>query len=1305
MARSGASRRKQTPNTMPSQKALSFAWMLSVLFGGFAFTQAHAESKEEKLSAPWPKDSYYKDYPLFHWYPDEKSTKPQSVYRFGPVGIGIDLTLPAFGMKVKNVEAGSPAEATGRIKAGQIIESINGQKLKDIDPRVFLGNMITQVEATDGKLKFVIKEKSDSKGEEVLVQIPVLGAYSKTWPLNCPKSDKIVRGEADYLEKHGNPLGALGIDQGLLFLLSTGEEKDLEVARDWVKQILAKTKNDDMSQMITWCIGFGAPALCEYYLRTGDGSVLPLIQKIATQASRIMYNGGWNHRTAVNFKYGHLNAAGVHAIKFLLLAKECGVNVDEYTLQTSLVHFFRFAGRGMVPYGNGLPEAGFVDNGKDGGLAFTMAAAASLTPEGENSIYAKARDASATKSFYNTSWMLHGHTGGGIGEVWRSSAMALVYDKQPTKFREFMDNRTWHLDLSRRYNGAITVLRDVDYSKGYDNEMWGAAYAMTYTVPRKTLRMTGAPPSKFSKKYQLPKRPWGTEADDAFYSLVPASDKNGKMQNVDAEKLATDASWPLLRKLCQAIVSDETLLTYARHPNYNVRQMAAGIIRGKSRDHLIIELLKNKDPRVRQAGVMVIASDTHGSSNIPKERLTAEMLDCLLKMIADPNESWWCVINALKAVSIADPKKLAPHVDLLLSMAASDEWWIQMAAINALTPFAADPKYCQKIVPRVAELAAKSTVGVSYQGIVDAVCKSSSPAVRKIGADSFNKAYESFPTKLKAPGGMDMQDAVNRLQGSLAGAVVSFPGGFDELYKISRRIMPEQALPYKDLYFKADSKSFGPELKKAIPKILLEDVVPEYIAKNMNKLKEESRWAVEQEGFHRGQMPVGSIDGLVALYREIDINDYDWRTLGPNRESIRWDYYSYDPAPPIKVESSGVVYMDKLGIALGKVGKLKSELAKRQASIEKLKVDFAKAKAALDKDKSPKNAQAFETVRKSSESIVAALKDMKEQINKATDEANQGFTVGTIPSGMQNWYSSDFDPKKAGWKNGLAPFANVGGKLSGVEHRCKGNLCGCGEMPNTLWDKQILLMRTTLQVQPLKADHRYRLLLGGNIHSHQGGPVLVYINGKAVHQQGGYGGRSREYCRGFFIDKEMAEEFKKGKVNIAIAAWKSDKAYLSACLQEMKIPPLSESDFQKALPRMPMMCAVWQELQDSEASTADPNEGLYRYDGKFVDNSAIRGNWKIVDQVESIEEFTGDIKKKILKLPFETISFNSQGKTSVQDYVWTGNILIALEKTEALAMTPKTINGKLYLFVESGGFGVKNPKGWQSPLFVMEKKQ
>ena len=87
--------------------------------------------------------AYYKVHPLFNPHPVEN--RNWTVSRFGPVGIGVDLVPPGFTMKVRNVEPGSPAE--GKLVAGQIIKSINGQVLKDIDPRLWMGQMIAKAEA------------------------------------------------------------------------------------------------------------------------------------------------------------------------------------------------------------------------------------------------------------------------------------------------------------------------------------------------------------------------------------------------------------------------------------------------------------------------------------------------------------------------------------------------------------------------------------------------------------------------------------------------------------------------------------------------------------------------------------------------------------------------------------------------------------------------------------------------------------------------------------------------------------------------------------------------------------------------------------------------------------------------------------------------------------------------------------------------------------------------------------------------------------------------------------------------------
>ena len=309
---------------------------------------------------------YYKEPPQFHMHPDPKGARYQ-LSRLGPVGIGLELIQPAFTMRITGVEAGSSAEATGKLKKGQIIESINGQTLKDVDPRVILGNLITEAEATDGALKMMVKDNPKAAAQEVIVTIPALGVYSDTWPMNCKKSEKIIRNFADFLARVDKPAWGAA-----LFLLSTGEQKDLDVVTRWFKNKLPANKKG-----YPWEIGYTGPAICEYYLRTGDESVLPAIKSMADHLKATIYNGSWAGRGGAPYRYmagGHMNAAGVHCVTFLLLAKECGVDVDEHTLQSSLKHFYRYSGHGNVAYGDGLPEGGYVDNGRTGGLAFAMAA-------------------------------------------------------------------------------------------------------------------------------------------------------------------------------------------------------------------------------------------------------------------------------------------------------------------------------------------------------------------------------------------------------------------------------------------------------------------------------------------------------------------------------------------------------------------------------------------------------------------------------------------------------------------------------------------------------------------------------------------------------------------------------------------------------------------------------------------------------------------------------------------------------------------------------------------------------------------
>ncbi|MBT8043836.1 MAG: DNA alkylation repair protein, partial [Verrucomicrobiae bacterium] len=838
-------------------------------------------------------DPYYKDEPQFHKWPDS-STPRYKIKRFGPIGVGLELRKPNFTMHIVNIEEGSPAAATGKLKKGQIIESVNGHVMKDEDPRVLLGNWITEAEAKGGIVKLMVKDDANAKAQEVVVKIPALGAFSKTWPVDCKKTDKLIRECADFIAANKDEC-SIGLNGSVLFLLSTGEEKDLEVVKGWMKKFVENYKKpEEGRETYPWFAGYGGPAFCEYYLRTGDKSVLPVIKDVADSLSRTIYNGSWMGRGAASYKYmggGHLNAAGLHAVTFLLLAKECGVDVDEHTLQTSLFHVYRFAGHGNVAYGDHLPESGFTANGKTEGLAFTMQAAANLHPDGERSVYAKARDICANKAFYNTSWLFHGHTGGGIGELWKGRSMGLVAEKRPESYRSFMNERRWMYELARTKEGLFGWVSDwnVGYaSTALEKGNWGSFIPMVYTLPRKALRLHGAPPTKYSHTYKIPDRPWGNEADELFLSLTPGEYAPGKRQDVSKELLPTHASKPVIALLGNSEVTDEVLLMYAHHFEQSIRTTAAGYINKHGRFHLIPQLLKSEDARARMTALSCINSRSKKSQGFPQEQLTPEIFELIGAMIDNPKESWWVTMGAMKAMKRAKPEQIAPHFDNMMKWLDHHDWWLRSAAMQGLTPLAADSQYYKPFLTKVAEVIAGSQRMGDFNPLdgITLQLEQADPKIQKLGMEILGKSYLKYPDELVEPGGQDLTKNIDLLLEGFAKDLALVPGGYDVIYELARKRNPDKALPHEKLFLGADPSMFGPELRKSIEPTIKNRLIPEYIEANRKSLEKEIA----------SRIPGRAIDGLVDLYKKAGINDYNWQLHGPARDKIVWDYITFDPA-------------------------------------------------------------------------------------------------------------------------------------------------------------------------------------------------------------------------------------------------------------------------------------------------------------------------------------------------------------------------------------------------------------------------
>jgi len=183
----------------------------------------------------------------------------------------------------------------------------------------------------------------------------------------------------------------------------------------------------------------------------------------------------------------------------------------------------------------------------------------------------------------------------------------------------------------------------------------------------------------------------------------------------------------------------------------------------------------------------------------------------------------------------------------------------------------------------------------------------------------------------------------------------------------------------------------------------------------------------------------------------------------------------------------------------------------------------------------------------------------------------------TFPAGMEAWMKPKFDAAGAGWKRGAAPFGQKDGVKKPLTPGCTNKKCGCGAVPATMWEKEVLLLQQTFNVPPLKDGHLYRIVLGGAQHRRKGEGYTIYINGKPLAEaKAGYLKRMNG-PRGAYITSDFVADFKSGKVTIAVKAflrythfrngtkyWGSDPEYrgkdvppngnISLWLEEAKLP-------------------------------------------------------------------------------------------------------------------------------------------------------
>lgn len=172
----------------------------------------------------------------------------------------------------------------------------------------------------------------------------------------------------------------------------------------------------------------------------------------------------------------------------------------------------------------------------------------------------------------------------------------------------------------------------------------------------------------------------------------------------------------------------------------------------------------------------------------------------------------------------------------------------------------------------------------------------------------------------------------------------------------------------------------------------------------------------------------------------------------------------------------------------------------------------------------------------------------------------------SYPVGMEAWVSPDFDVAKAGWKRSLPPFGQLDGKLEPLRSCDRAGGCGCGEKPRTLWDNEVLLIRGTFTIPPIKDGHRYRIVVGGSNHVNTGEGYAIYLDGKLVAESKlGVAVRQGGQPRGAHLFAEHLEALKDGEVTLAVTSFLQrhkrgnpipPSGHLTVWIEEQKIPPL-----------------------------------------------------------------------------------------------------------------------------------------------------
>lgn len=280
---------------------------------------------------------------------------------------------------ITKVYKGSAAD--GVLEIGDVILGVNGKAFTE-DVRKSFARAITEAEKNQNRGILRLLRWRKGRQQQVQLKLRVMGSYSDTAPYRCSKSQRILDEGCRYIAKHMRGAG-IPDKMNALALLASGKKEYLPLVAKLAHRVgpaNLKLKLHGGGGKVSWGWGYSNLFLTEYYLATGDKSVLRAIREYSVNIARSQSCvGSWGHGMAwpqLNAGrlhgslggYGALNQAGLICHMSLILARKCGLEDDEVNraIKRSNRFFGFYIGKGAIPYGDHRPGwQEHDDNGKN----------------------------------------------------------------------------------------------------------------------------------------------------------------------------------------------------------------------------------------------------------------------------------------------------------------------------------------------------------------------------------------------------------------------------------------------------------------------------------------------------------------------------------------------------------------------------------------------------------------------------------------------------------------------------------------------------------------------------------------------------------------------------------------------------------------------------------------------------------------------------------------------------------------------------------------------------------------------------